>query len=128
MKPAAGQLLDELVRVLKSPAAGDLKLMVAGHTDNQMIVGHEAREKYPTTSTSARPARWRSPIGMKRAGLPEQRLGVAGFGPYQPIASNATAQDRQKNRRVEIFVMASDVPVVGWSDSTPSVYDSGVRR
>jgi len=38
-------MLDELVRVLKSPAAGDLKLMVAGHTDNQMIVGREAREK-----------------------------------------------------------------------------------
>ena len=65
---------------------------------------------------------------MKRAGLPERRLGVAGFGPYQPIASNSTAQVRQKNRRVEVFVMPSDVPVVGWSDSTPSGYGAGVRR
>ena len=65
---------------------------------------------------------------MKRAGLPEQRMAVAGFGASQPIAPNATAQDRQKNRRVEILVMAPDVPVVGWSDSTPSVYGAGVRR
>ena len=128
LKPGAGQLLDELVRVLKSPAAGDLKLMVAGHTDNQMIVGHEARQKYPNNFHLSTARALAVADRMKRAGLPEQRLGVAGFGPYQPIASNATAQDRQKNRRVEIFVMPSDVPVVGWSDSTPSVYGSGVRR
>jgi chemotaxis protein MotB len=65
---------------------------------------------------------------MKRAGMPEQCMAVAGFGPYQPIAPNTTAQDRQKNRRVEIFIMAPDVPVVGWSDSTPSVYGRGVKR
>ena len=40
---------------------------------------------------------------MKRAGLPEHRMAVAGFGASQPIATNATAQDRQKNRRVEIL-------------------------
>jgi hypothetical protein len=29
---------------------------------------------------------------------------------------------------VELFVMAPDVPVVGWTDSTPSVYGAGVKR
>jgi chemotaxis protein MotB len=128
LKPGAGQLLDELVRVLKSPAAGDLKLMVAGHTDNQMIVGREAREKFPDNFHLSTARALAVAERMKRAGLPERRLGVAGFGPYQPIASNGTAQDRQRNRRVEIFVMPSDVPVVGWSESTPSVYGAGVRR
>jgi chemotaxis protein MotB len=128
LKPRAGQLLDELVRILKSPAAGELKLMVAGHTDNQAIVGREVREKYPNNFHLSTARALAVADRMKRAGLPERRLGVAGFGPYQPIASNATAQDRQKNRRVEIFVMPNDVPVVGWSDSTPSVYGGGVRR
>lgn len=128
LKPGAGQLLDELARTMKSPAAGDLKLMVAGHTDNQMIVGRDTRDRYPNNFHLSTARALAVADRMKRAGLPEQRLGVAGFGPYQPIASNATAQDRQKNRRVEIFVMASDVPVVGWSDSTPSVYGAGVRR
>ena len=102
--------------------------MVAGHTDNQIIVGREAREKYSDNFHLSTARALAVADRMKRAGLPERRLGVAGFGPYQPIASNATAQDRQKNRRVEIFVMPSDVPVVGWSDSTPSVYGAGVRR
>jgi chemotaxis protein MotB len=128
LKPGAEQLLDELVRVLRSPAAGDLKIMVAGHTDNQSIAGHDAREKYPNNFHLSTARALAVSDYMKRSGLPEQRLGVAGFGPYQPIAPNTTAQDRQKNRRVEIFVMAAEVPVVGWSESTPSVYGAGVRR
>ena len=128
LKPGAEQLLDQLVRVLKSPAAGDLKIMVAGHTDNQLIAGRDVREKYPNNFHLSTARALAVADRMKRAGLPEQRMAVAGFGASQPIAPNATAQDRQKNRRVEILVMAPDVPVVGWSDSTPSVYGAGVRR
>ena len=43
LKPGAERVLDELARVLRSPAAGELKIMVAGHTDNQPIVGREGR-------------------------------------------------------------------------------------
>ena len=128
LKPGAGQLLDDLARVLKTPPARDLKLMVVGHTDNQMIVGRDVREKYPNNFHLSTARALAVADRMKQAGMPERRLGVAGFGPYQPIASNATAQDRQKNRRVEIFIMARDVPVVGWTDSIPSVYGDGVRR
>jgi chemotaxis protein MotB len=128
LKPGAGQLIDELVQALKSPAAGDLKLMVAGHTDNQTIVGRDTRERYPNNFHLSAARALAVADRMKQAGLPAQRLGVAGFGPYQPVASNATAEDRQRNRRVEILVMAHDVPVVGWSDSAPSVYGAGVRR
>lgn len=128
LKPGAEQLLDELVRVLRSPAAGDLKIMVAGHTDSQLIAGKGVREKYPNNFHLSTARALAVSDRMKRAGLPEQRMAVAGFGPYQPIASNTTAQERQKNRRVELFVLAPDVPVVGWSESTPSVYGAGVKR
>ena len=107
------------MRVLRSPAAGDLKIMIAGHTDNQSIAGPQLREQYPNNFHLSTARALAVADRMKQAGLPEQRLGVAGFGPYQPIASNTTAQDRQKNRRVEIFVMASDVPVVGWTRVDP---------
>ncbi|MCD4727523.1 MAG: OmpA family protein [Pirellulales bacterium] len=128
LKPGAERLLDDLVRVLRSPAAGDLKIMVAGHTDNQLIAGRMVREKYPNNFHLSTARALAVVDRMKRAGLPVHRMGVAGFGPCQPIAPNATARDRQKNRRVEIFVMASDVPVVGWTESIPSVYGAGSKR
>ena len=59
---------------------------------------------------------------LNRFGVADSRIGVAGFGASQPVAPNVTAKDRQKNRRVELFVLAPEVPVVGWTDSIPSVY------
>ena len=122
LKPGAEQMLAELVRILKSPQAADLKIMVAGHTDNQRIAKKPARERFPNNFHLSAGRALAVADQMQRQGLPEQRIGVAGFGPHQPIAPNATPGDRQKNRRVEIFVMNRDVPVVGWTDSIPSVY------
>lgn len=128
LKPGAERLLDDLVRVLRLPVAGDMKIMVAGHTDSQLVVGKGAREKYPNNFHLSTARALAVADRLKRAGLPDHRLAVAGFGPCQPIAPNTTVQNRQKNRRVEIFVMAPDVPVVGWSESTPSVYSTGAKR
>ncbi|PSR23337.1 MAG: hypothetical protein C7B45_03205 [Sulfobacillus acidophilus] len=40
------------------------------------------------------------------------RLSLAGFGPYHPVATNATAAGRARNRRVNILVLRSDVAEV----------------
>jgi outer membrane protein OmpA-like peptidoglycan-associated protein len=37
-------------------------------------------------------------------GVPAERLRVAGFGEGRPMATNATAEGRAMNRRVEIII------------------------
>jgi chemotaxis protein MotB len=128
LKPGAERLLDDLVRVLRSPVAGELKIMVAGHTDSQSIADKAAREKYPNNFHLSTARALAVADRMKRAGLPDHRLAVAGFGPCQPVAPNTTVQNRQKNRRVEIFVMGPDAPVIGWSDAAPGTYTAGAKR
>lgn len=38
------------------------------------------------------------------SGVAPERLSAAGFGPYHPVATNATPEGRAQNRRVEILV------------------------
>jgi chemotaxis protein MotB len=122
LKRGADKVLGELAKVLNTPEARDLKLLVVGHTDNRRIAKKPGRDKYPTNFHLST-ARALAVAGQLRAlGVERERMGVAGFGSHQPIAPNTTPRDRHKNRRVELFVMAPDVPVVGWTDSMPSVY------
>lgn len=124
LKRDAAVLIDDLARVLKSPAAENTKIMIAGHTDNQAADGRlSERQRDDDFHLSAARA-LAVADRMKRAGLPEQRIAVAGFGAHQPIAGNVSASERQMNRRVEIFVMAPGTPVVGWTESTPTVYSA----
>ncbi len=122
LKPSARTMLTELAQVLQLAEAKDLKIMVVGHTDNQQIVGQAAREKFANNFHLSTARALVVADLLRSQGLSDQRIGVAGFGAHEPVAANDSAAQRQKNRRVEIFVMPRDVPVVGWSDATPGGY------
>jgi flagellar motor protein MotB len=122
LKPAARAMLTELAQVLQLAEAKDLKIMVVGHTDNQPIVGHEAREKYANNFHLSTARALAVADLLRSQGLSDQRIGVAGFGAEQSLVANDSAVDRQKNRRVEIFVMPRDVPVAGWGNGTSGNY------
>ncbi len=122
LKSGAEKVLAELAQLMKSPDGRDLRLMIVGHTDDQKIAGRPVREKNPSNFHLSTSRALAVADKLHKFGLPDERMGVAGFGPYQPVAPNLTAQDRQKNRRVEIFVMAPEVPVIGWTESTPGLY------
>jgi chemotaxis protein MotB len=122
LKPGAEDVLRQLARVLKSPDARDLKILVVGHTDDRLVAAKPVREKYPNNfHLSAHRALCVSDK-LRELGLDAERMGIGGFGPNQPIAPNSTGEDRQKNRRVELFVMAPEVPVIGRTETTPSLY------
>jgi len=119
LRPEARQMLVELSQVLQRSEAKELKVMVVGHTDNQRVVGVSARDRYPNNFHLSTARALAVADVLRSQGLSDQRIGVAGFGAHTPVADNQSAVDRQKNRRVEIFVMPRDVPVVGWSESRP---------
>lgn len=122
LRPDARDTLDELVRLLKSPQGGELRIMIVGHTDSRQIAKRPTREKYPDNWHLSTARALAVADYLKQAGVADEQLGVAGYGRHQPISSNASAGDREQNRRVEIFVMGPETPVVGWTESMTSVY------
>lgn len=80
-------------------------LQVAGHTDN-VPISPRLLEQFPT-NWELSTARATSVIHFlqQEVGLPGNRLIAAGFGEYYPVASNATAEGRAENRRIEILLV-----------------------
>ncbi len=99
IKPDSFALLDEVVGVLqKNP---QLKLVrVEGHTDNR-----------GTATYNLDLSRRRAAAVLEylvQHGVSRKRLVSAGYGFERPIADNATALGRAKNRRVEFRVLGDD--------------------
>jgi len=77
------------------------QINVEGYTDNVPI----STEQFPSNwELSA--ARAASVVHLfTRQGIKPQRLAAIGFGQYRPVAPNATAGGRKKNRRVSIVIL-----------------------
>jgi outer membrane protein OmpA-like peptidoglycan-associated protein len=72
-------------------------IRVEGHTDNQgnpqanLILSQQRADAIKDQ--------------LRAAGFPASRVQAIGMGAEQPVASNATAQGRERNRRVEVIVL-----------------------
>ena len=91
LTPIGIRLLDELADVL--PQISSQRIQIIGHTDSS---GSRATN---LALSQARADAVRSYLVEK--GLPESRFETMGAGPDQPVATNATAEGRAKNRRIE---------------------------
>jgi chemotaxis protein MotB len=115
-------LLDEFADLLKSPEARELRVMVVGHTDSRRIAKRETRERFADNWHLASARALAVAEYLQSRGVREDQLGMTAFGKHQPVASNQTAADRQRNRRVEIFVTGPNTPIVGWTETATDLY------
>ncbi len=86
--------LDNVVAIMNQYK--DLKVNIDGHTDN---VGKESAN----VDLSMRRAIAVNDYLVKK-GVNQNRLAASGYGPSKPVATNNTAEGRQKNRRVELNI------------------------
>jgi chemotaxis protein MotB len=99
LKPGADQLLDEVAQLLNLDPSHPIT--VEGHTDNQPIATAQFPSNWELSTTRAtNVVRF-----LISRGVIASRLGAVGYADLHPIASNATAAGRAKNRRVEIVLM-----------------------
>jgi chemotaxis protein MotB len=88
----------------------DRRFLVVGHTDNQDFVKPKTE---PTTPVCVPTDNWQLSTAralvvtrvLVTAGMEAKNLVPAGVGANDPIASNSSAEGRQKNRRIEIALL-----------------------
>ncbi|OGX18168.1 MAG: hypothetical protein A3K83_00080 [Omnitrophica WOR_2 bacterium RBG_13_44_8b] len=93
--------LDKVARVLNENVP-QFNVGIEGHTDNQPIKVSGWKTNWELSS-----ARALSVLHylVKQKGVAPQRLSANGYGEFHPVASNATREERQLNRRVEIVIL-----------------------
>ena len=92
LKSESFQVLDRVAESLK--ANPSVRVEVAGYTDSA------GKQAYNVDLSKRRAASVRTYLVSK--GIAASRLETKGYGPAHPVADNATAEGRAKNRRVEL--------------------------
>jgi chemotaxis protein MotB len=113
LKPEATPVLTKVAEIVARE--GKHQVMVEGHTDPVPIHG----SLFPTnwelsTARASRVVRF-----LIDGGVARRRLSAAGYASLHPIADNATAAGRSRNRRVEIVLLRSGQGTAGQGGDTP---------
>lgn len=96
LKPAGKKAVQQVAAVLST--VGERDFQVAGHTDNEpiRISGYSSNWHLST-------ARALEVVSLlEELRLPPKHLSAAGYGEFDPVADNGSAEGRSKNRRIEI--------------------------
>jgi outer membrane protein OmpA-like peptidoglycan-associated protein len=78
------------------------RTLIVGHTDSRGNADYNA-------DLSERRAQSAAAV-LAAGGIAPARIGTAGRGESEPIATNATDAGRQQNRRVEVAIFATAAP------------------
>ena len=95
LKSDSSFILDPMVELLMNNPQTRIEL--SGHTD---ITGSTARNVQLSEARAASVKRY-----LVNQGVSPQQLSSKGWGPWKPVATNATIEGRAQNRRVEFRVL-----------------------
>jgi chemotaxis protein MotB len=98
------------------------RFQVAGHTDTEPLTA-ATKKKFPSNwelSTARAVAVVKQ---LTQEGIDPGSLSAAGYGPYDPVASNATADGQAKNRRIEISLVPNVAQLVAAADTVEKEKD-----
>ena len=104
--PAAAEKLTALAKIMNSPAAQNLDMLIVGHTDDIPIKKPATLARHPNNWYLSAHRAIAVESVLAHAGIAEKRLAVMGMGALRPIAPNAPHhKGNPKNRRVEIYIV-----------------------
>ena len=104
IKPEGRLLLQQVAQQIVSQPYQ--RIWVRGHTDTDPVKRASTVERFPHGNVQLSAARSIEVAALLfESGIQQERVVVAGFGASEPVAPNDNAENKRKNRRVEIFVL-----------------------
>lgn len=102
LKKEGKKLIDSISNILKKSSENN-EIFIAGHTDNQKVRKNNSK-KYTNNWELSNLRALEVVKYLSKKGINPKTMTAAGYGEYRPLFKNNTAANREKNRRVELFL------------------------
>jgi chemotaxis protein MotB len=115
LKPDGEVVMRKIAQILQEHP--QLSIHVVGHTDN-IPIRQTAQSRF-ASNWELSTARALAAVHFltERAGVDSRRVGAVGYGEFRPVADNATAEGRAKNRRIAITILPEELKL---TDAPPA--------
>jgi flagellar motor protein MotB len=116
IKAKGKEILDKIAEEI---AKTSYNVRIDGHTDADPVKVHA--KEFPLGNLQLSAERAVEVAGYlaqkaKPTSIPEGRISVAGYGPNRPRTTGTSADDKRKNRRVDIVILNAPSGTIGTTD------------
>ncbi|AMV21114.1 flagellar motor protein MotB [Planctomyces sp. SH-PL14] len=115
LRQEAHALLNEFAAIVNDAEAKQFHVLVVGHTDDQPVVRPATKARHDSNWELSAHRATSVVKHLAKNGVSEYRMGIGGYSKHQPVVTNVSEPNRQKNRRVEIYVLAPEATIVGYN-------------
>ena len=114
LRPESDPILAEFSRSVTSGAASAMRVLIVGHTDDQRIARHETMQKHATNWHLSTDRAAAVVLALGNLGVGPDRMAAMGYSEFQPLENSKEETSRQRNRRVELYIVPSEGNLARW--------------
>lgn len=107
-------VLQEFANQAMSGSADGMRILVVGHTDDQIITGGMTKARHPTNWHLSTDRADQAILQLAEYGVPPERMASMGYSKYQPLDVDTNELTRQQNRRVELYLVPDSASLAVW--------------
>jgi chemotaxis protein MotB len=118
IRPEQEPVIRDFASAVNEGAAAGMKILIVGHTDDQRIARPETAAKHPTNWHLSTDRSSAVILALIDQGVDPQRIASMGYSEFQPLEFSHDEFARQRNRRVELYVVPDDPSVAIWDPAS----------
>jgi chemotaxis protein MotB len=114
IRPETIPLLKEFVSSVRNSDADGNRILIVGHTDDLRIAHGATAAKHATNWHLSTDRADAVIVELIKLGMDEEQLAAMGYAKFQPLETSTDDAARQRNRRVELYVVPAGGQVAQW--------------
>ncbi|MEZ6121954.1 MAG: OmpA family protein [Planctomycetaceae bacterium] len=114
LRPEAMPVLQDFADVVNSPESNGMRILIVGHTDDQPIARPGTAVKHPTNWHLSTDRSDQVVLQLEKLGVSSERMAAMGYSRFQPLETGTDERSRQRNRRVELYLVPNSTQTAAW--------------
>ena len=114
LRPEALPVLKEFAQKANTSTAAGMRILIVGHTDDQNIVRPATAAKHATNWHLSTDRSAQVITELEKLGVAPERMAAMGYSRFQPLEASTSEPSRQRNRRVELYIVPEATNLAAW--------------